>query len=143
MAHYFKSKFLTMFEHWKNDLENFILALRKGVMSYEDFDSWDKYKETSLPPKLKLFSKLKNTAISDGDYKHTLRVYQIHNKKDLSEYKEVYCFIDGMKLIAVEENFIMNMHERFKLDPLSFVMFPSLSCEPAIKMTTIELELLM
>ena len=58
-----------------------------------------------------------------GDYKYTLRVYQMYNMKDLDDKNEVYYFIDAIKLI-VGENFTMNMHERFKRDPLSFVTIP-------------------
>ena len=78
-----------MFEYWKKDLEKFILPLRKGVTCYEDIASWDKYKESSLPPSQNFFSKLKNKAILDGDYKHTPRVYQMHNMKDLGDNSEV------------------------------------------------------
>lgn len=37
----------------------------------------------------------------------------------------------------IEENFVMNMHATFKLNPLSFVTRPYLSCEAAINMTRI------
>ena len=37
----------------------------------------------------------------------------------------------------------MNMHGRFQFNPLSFVRFPSLSWKAAIKMSGIDLELLM
>ena len=39
-------------------------------MCYEQIDSWDKYNESSLPPKEKFFSKRKIRAILDGDCKH-------------------------------------------------------------------------
>ena len=58
-----------------------------------------------------------------GDYKHTLRVYQMYNMKDLDDKNEVYYFIDAIKLI-VGENFTMNMHGRFELDPSSFLTIP-------------------
>ena len=41
-----------------------------------------------------------------------------------------------------KENFTIMMHERFKLNPLSFVTHPSLSWEAAIKTSRMELELL-
>ena len=63
---YFISKFPAIFEYWKKDLEKLILSLTKGVMFYEYIDSWDKHNKT-LPPKEKLFSKLKNKGISDED----------------------------------------------------------------------------
>ena len=49
------------------------------------------------------------------------------------------CIINGMQFI--EEIFTVNMHETFKLDSLSFVTFPSLSWEAAIKKTRVGFEL--
>ena len=34
------------------DLNNFLLLLRKGVYPYEDMDSWEKFDETTIPPKV-------------------------------------------------------------------------------------------
>ena len=34
-----------------NDLNKFILLLRKGVYPYEYMDSWERFNETSLPNK--------------------------------------------------------------------------------------------
>ena len=41
----------------------------------------------------------------------------MHNMKTLVEYIEFYCIIDGIQLIDVEGNFIMNLRERFELAP--------------------------
>ena len=56
------------------------------------------------------------------------------------EFNDVYCIIDKMQLKDVKESFIMNMHERFKLDPSSFVMLPSLLWQAVIETARIELE---
>ena len=56
------------------------------------------------------------------------------------EFNDVYCIIDKMQLKDVKESFIMNMHERFKFDPSSFVMLPSLSWQAVIETARIELE---
>ena len=50
--------------------------------------------------------------------------------------------MDGIQLIDSKENFTIIMHERFKLNPLSFVTLPSLSLEAAIRTSRMELELL-
>ena len=38
------------------DTNCFILLLRKGVYPYEYMDSWEKFNETSLPDKKKLYT---------------------------------------------------------------------------------------
>lgn len=56
-----------MFEYCRKDLDKFLMSLRKNVMLYEYIDSWDRCNETLLPPKEKLFSKLKSKEMSDRD----------------------------------------------------------------------------
>ena len=63
--------------------------------------------------------------------------------KNLDEFNDVYCIIDGIQLIDYEENLTVNMHERFKLDLLPFVTFPLSSWEAVIKKTRIGFELLL
>ena len=40
-----------MYQLYNGDLNKFALLLRKGVYAYEYMDSWEKFNETSLPPK--------------------------------------------------------------------------------------------
>ena len=44
-------KFLRMYQFCNGDLNKFVLLLRKGVYPYEYMDSWERFNETSLPPK--------------------------------------------------------------------------------------------
>ena len=50
--------------------EQFRLLLRKGVYPYEYMTSWDKFKETKLPPKEAFQSNLNMSDISKYDYEH-------------------------------------------------------------------------
>ena len=51
--------------------EEYELLIRKGVYPYEYMTSWDKLKETRLPPKEALYSKLNMSDISDEGYIHS------------------------------------------------------------------------
>jgi hypothetical protein len=51
--------------------------LRKGVFPYEYIDSFDKLKETKLPPKECFRSTLKNADISDEEYKYAQHIWDI------------------------------------------------------------------
>ena len=44
-------KFPNTYQFCNKDLNKFVLLLRKGVYPYEYIDSWEKFKETSLPDK--------------------------------------------------------------------------------------------
>ena len=64
-------------EFW--DFENYNcrqheLLIRKRIYPYEYMDSWDKFKETSLPSIEKFYSNLNMSRVSDGDYEHACRV---------------------------------------------------------------------
>ena len=51
-------KLKNMYSFCNNDLNKFILLLRKGVYPYEYMDSWEKFIETSLPIKDDFYSHL-------------------------------------------------------------------------------------
>ena len=44
-------KFSSIYQFCNNDLNKFILLLRKGFYPYEGMDSWEKFDETALPRK--------------------------------------------------------------------------------------------
>ena len=44
-------KFANIYEFCNEDINKFILLLRKGVYPYEYMDSWERFNETSLPDK--------------------------------------------------------------------------------------------
>ena len=51
-------KFPSVYQFCNGNLNNFVLLLRKGVYPYEYLDSWERFNETSLPPKKAFYSKL-------------------------------------------------------------------------------------
>ena len=48
--------------------------------------SWDKFKETQLPPKEAFYSKLNMNNISHEDYEHSQKVWKGFDMKSLGEY---------------------------------------------------------
>ena len=61
--------------------EKFNLLTRKGVYPYEYMDSLEKLKETKLPRKEKIYSRLNGEDISDEDYQHTIKVWETFEMK--------------------------------------------------------------
>ena len=52
------------------DVNKFVLLLRKGVYPYEYMDRWEKSDETSIPDKEAFYSKPNKEGIIDEDYAH-------------------------------------------------------------------------
>ena len=49
-------KFKNTYSFCNNDLNKFILLLRKGVYPYEYMECWKRFNETSLPSKKKFIA---------------------------------------------------------------------------------------
>ena len=67
-------KFPNTYRFCQRDLNKFTLLLRKGVYPYEYMDSWEKFKEKSLPDKESFHSKLNKEDITNEDYAHAQKV---------------------------------------------------------------------
>ena len=63
-------RFASTYSFCKNDLNKFILLLRKGVYPYEYMDNWERFNETSLPTKESFYSNSNMEDIDDIDYRH-------------------------------------------------------------------------
>ena len=78
-------KFKNTYSFCNNDLNKFILLLRKGVYRYEYMDSWGKFNEISLPSKEDFDSNLNMEDIDDVDYRHgnnVLKGFKLENLGD-------------------------------------------------------------
>ena len=65
-----------MYKFCNDDVNKFVLLLRKGVYPYEYMDSWTKLNETSLPPKKDFYSELTLEDITDKDYEHAQKGFK-------------------------------------------------------------------
>ena len=97
-------KFPGIYQFCNGDLNKFILLLRKGVYPYEYMDSWEKFNETVLPPKTNFYSNLNLEDISDEDYKHAKKVWDVFDINNLGEYHDLYVQCDTSLLSDMFEN---------------------------------------
>ena len=95
-------KFSRMYKFCNGDLKKFVLLLRKSVYPYEHMDSWEKFNETSLPPKEDFYSELTLKDISDKDYSHTQKVLEEYCA-DMGDYHDSYVQTDTLLLGDVFE----------------------------------------
>ena len=111
----------------QGDLNKSILLLRKGDYPYEDMDNWEKFDKTTIPPKEAFYSKLNLKGISDADYEHTQKAWEVFEIKDCSKYHDLYAQSDTLLLADVFENFRNMCLEIYELDPVYFVSAPGLA----------------
>ena len=68
-------KFPRMYQHCNGNTNKFVSLLGKGVSPYEYMDGWERFNETSLPPKKSFYSELNLGDISDKDYLHAQKAW--------------------------------------------------------------------
>ena len=118
------------------------MSLRKGVYPYEYMDSWEKFDETALPPKKDFYSNLNLENISDEDYTHAQKIWDVFEIKNLGEYHDLYVQSDTLLLVDIYENFRNMCLDMYELDPAYFVSAPGLAWQTCLKKIGVELELL-
>ena len=119
--------------------KNFLL--RKGVYPYEYMDSWEKFDETSVPPKEAYYSKLNEEGISDADYAHVQKVWEVFEIKNQGEYHDLYVQCDTLLHADVFENFRDKCIEIYGLGPAHFLSAPGLARHAYLKKAGVNLEL--
>ena len=98
-------RFANIYEFCNEDINKFILLLRKGTYPYEYMDSWERFDETSLLDKETFYSSLNMEDITDVDHRHAKRVFKSLNNKNLGDYHDLYVQNDTLLLADVFENF--------------------------------------
>ena len=134
--------FKNTYSFCNNDLNKFMLLLRKGVYPYEYMDGWERFNETSLPSKKEFYSNLNMEDIDEIDYRHSNNVFKSFKLENLGDYHDLYVKSDTLLLADVFENFRDMCLKEYELDPAHFVSLPGLAWQVCLKKTNIELELL-
>ena len=113
-------RFASTYEFCNNDLNKFVLLLRKSVYSYEYMDTWERFSEISLPSKEDFYSNLNMEDISDIDYRHANNVFKGFKLENVGDYHDLYVQSDTLLLADVFNNFIDMCIKEYELDPLTF-----------------------
>ena len=134
-------RFANTYKFCNNDINKFIMLLRKGVYPYEYMDGWDKLNEKIIPSKESFYSNLTLENISEVDYMHANNVFKTFEQNNLCDYHDLYVR-SGMLLLAdVFEHFRNACLSNYELDPAHFVSLPGLAWQACLKKTNVELEL--
>ena len=116
-----------------NDLNKFVLLLRKGIYPYEFMDNWERFDETSLPDKESFYNSLSMENIEDIDYRHGNNVFKKFKLKNLGEYHDLHVKSDTLLLADVFENFRNMCIKVYELDPAQFFSLPGLAWQACLK----------
>ena len=128
-----KKRFKNTFKFSNNDINKFILLLRKGVYPYEYLDELEHFNETALPEKEEFYSNLNIEVITDPDYMHAKRVCKNFKIKKIGEYHYLYFKSDTLLLADLFENVRIMCLKIYHLDPVKFLSASGLACQAALK----------
>ena len=126
-----------------NDIDKFILFLRKGVYSDDYMSSWERFNEAALPEKAKVYNNLNMEDTTDVDYVHVKRIYKDFEIKNLGEYHDLYLRSNVLLLADFFENFRRMCLEIYEWDPAKLISAPStLKKRESLKNTQVKLDLI-
>ena len=94
-----------------------------------------------LPTRKKFYSSITEKKISKEDYIFAKKVWKKFKVKNLSEYCQLYCYIDVMVLAEVMQKFRSTMMKFAKLDPVHYISLPGFGWDTMLKLTNCEIEL--
>ena len=134
-----KKKFKSTFKFSNNDINEFILLLRRDVYPYQYMNDWEKFNERTLPGKEEFYSNLNLKDITDADYMHAKRLCKEFEIRALGEYHDLYLKSDVLLLVNVFGNFRKMCLKIYELDPLKFISVPGLAWQAALKETEAKL----
>ena len=89
-------RFTSTYSFCNNDLNKFILLLRKGVYPYEYMGNWERFNETSLPSKELFYSNLNMENIDDIDYRQGNNVFNKFKLNNLGDFHDLYVQSDTL-----------------------------------------------
>ena len=135
-------RFANTYKFCDNDLNKFLILLRKGVYPYEHMDGWNKFNEELIPSKELFYSNLTLENISEVDYMHANNVFKTFELNKLGDYHDLYVRSDTLLLADVFENFRNACLSNYELDPAHFVSLPGLAWQACLKKTNVELDLI-
>ena len=133
------ARFQTKWKHLPE--EAFELLTRKGIYPYSYMNSFDKFKETSLPPKESFYNDLSRKHISDKDFEYVKKIWTTFELQSLGELHDLYMETDTLQLADVFENYREFSLKHYELDPAHFYTAPALSWSAGLKYTKVQLEL--
>ncbi len=129
-------------KEFPND-EDFQLVTQKGHFPYEWLSSEEKLDQTTLPSQEEFYNKFTESGITNEDYAHAQLTWQHFGHRTMREYLMLYLRVDVCLLVDVFEAFRKQCLNVYGLDPAYYFTAPSLAMDAALKLSQIQLQMLM
>ena len=97
------------------------LLRQKGFFCYEYITSPDVLKESCLPPREEFYSSLTGQTISEDEYAHALRVYEVMGCQTIADYLRLYNICDSILLALVWSKYCTANFKNYKICPSHFM----------------------
>ena len=120
-------KLPSIYKFCNNDLNKFALLLRKRIYPYKYMDSWEKLNETTIPSKGAFYSNLNLEGVTDEDYNHAQKVWDIFEIKNLGEYHDLHVQSNTLLFADVFGNFRNKCIDIYELNLSRSVSAPGLA----------------
>ena len=130
-------KFSRMYKFCNDNLNKFVMLLRKSAYPYEYMDNYERFNKTSLPSKKDFYSELKLEHVTDQDYENAQKVFKEYCRH-LGDYHDLYVQTDTLLPVDVFENFREKCIEIYRLDPSYFYSAPGLAWQACLKKTEVK-----
>ena len=113
---------------------NFAMMILINLFCYYEYmDSQEKFDETSLSPKEDFYSELNLEGVSDEDYAHGQKVWEVFEINNFVEYHDQYVQSDTLLVVDVFGKFRDKCIEIYRLDPSHFLSAPGLAWQACLK----------
>ena len=119
------------------------LVKEKGVYPYEYMDSFKKFSENKLPDRSKFFSSFKYKCITEKDYLKAVDIWNVFKMNTMGDCSDLYLKTYVLLLADAFEKFSSTCLDYYGLDSCHYFSCPGLIWDSMLKMTKIELELIL
>ena len=106
-----------------------LLIKQKGSFPFDYCDDNEKFNQKEFPEKIHFFNKLKESDISDIDYRNAYRIYELSSCQNLGDYLQLYCMTDTIFLSEIYICLRNIMYEKYGLDVAQYLNLPSFSLD--------------
>ena len=113
-----------MVDHLPEEVRNFITT-KKQIFCYEYITSMDRLQENCLPPREAFYNSLTEEELSEEDYEHALRVWEMTECQTLADYVKMYCQVDTGLLADTYLKYRETLMSIYTLDPSHYVSLSS------------------
>ena len=118
-----------------------LLISGKPAMCYDYISNINKLSETKLPEKCHFFNRLRNSEISDEDYKAGVRIYELKKCENIGDYLILYNAMDVYLLCDIFITWRKTFFDMYRLDIAQYLTISAYSFDACLFLNKDNLEI--